>query len=351
MMISSDVEYWIKCINLHRLLDKIAGRPILIWGAYSKAGIICDAFENKGLEVAGYIDGHKDIFEYQKKKVYKPADVLPQKKYYVIVAIEGVRSEIKAHLSKYDYQKDEDYYYFSEHIPDIEFSSIMGEYCDAYNNRFVYEGEGKINVNIHCIGGDNTVIIGKDFDDTSMLTLLVSFGGTIKLGDGFTSQGEVRIDAAMGGSIVVGKGLSLMKDTNINSSYNAEIEIGDYVTSGERLFLTSGRLSKVSIGNDCMFSHDVSVLGTNGHSILDFDNKVNHSAKAEKPIEIGNHVWLGKGCTILYGTEVGDGSIVGTKSILKGVYPHRCIAAGNIAKVVRENCTWDRRREIEFEEI
>lgn len=349
-MISPDVEYWIKCVDTFNLLNKIDGRPVLIWGAYSKAGILCDAVRDMGIEVAGYIDGHKDICEYRKRKVYKPY-VLAEKKYYIIIAIEGIRSEIKAHLGKYGYIKDKDYFYFSEHTPDIKLSGLMGEYCDVYNNRFIYEGDGSIDINIHCIGGGNTVIIGKDFGGDLGLKILLSYGGAIKLGDNFISHGDVTIDATMGGCIVAGKGFSLMTNTNINAKYCAEIEIGDYVTSGERLFMTAGRQSKVLVGNDCMLSHDVSLHGTNGHSILDMNKCENHSSKTEKPIEIGNHVWLGKGCSVLYGTEVGDGSIVGTQSILKGVYPAHCIVAGNIAKVVRENCTWDRRREIEFDEL
>lgn len=350
-MISSDVEYWIQCIDDYEIKNKTVGRRVLIWGAYSKSAILCEAMNDKGIQVDGYIDGHKEISTYLGKSVYKPQDILHDKDVYVVVAIEGIRNEIKQYLSDYGYKKDEDYFYFSEHTPDITISGIMGEYCDIYNNRFVYEGEGSIDVNIHCIGGGNTVIIGKDFDGDKGLNILLSFGGEIVLGDGFVSRGHVSIDASMGGKIVGGKGLSLKTNTQIIANYYAEIAIGNYVRSGERLFLTSGRNSKVVMGNDCMLSHDVSIHGANGHSILDLEKKMNHSAQTEKPIKIGNHVWLGKGSTVLYGTEIGDGSIVGAQSMLKGDYPPNCVITGNIAKVVRKNCTWDRRRDIEFEEL
>lgn len=348
-MLSADVKYWINCIDTYNLIEK-CDRPVLIWGAYSKACSLCDEFEKRSIQVNGYIDGHKNISEYQGKPVYKPRDILPRKTCYIVVAIEGVRNEIKEYLKDYGYRKDEDYFYFSEHTPDIKLSGLMGEYCDIYNNRFVYEGEGGINVNIHCIGGGNTIIFGKNFDGGENLSILLSFGGTIELGEGFISRGYVTLDASMGGQIIVGKGFNLMTNTNINAKYDAKIKIGDYVTSGERLFLTSGKNSKVTIGSDCMFSHDVSILGTNGHSILDLENCVNHSKLTEKPIVIGNHVWLGKGSSILYETKIGDGSIVGMQSMVKGVYPSCSVIVGNIARVIRENCTWDRRREIEFYE-
>lgn len=350
-MLSADVKYWIECIETYNLSKKACGRPMFIWGAYSKGGVLCDAFEKRNISVEGYIDGHKDITEYQGKPVYKPQEILSHKTCYIVVAIEGVRNEIKLHLKNNGYRKDEDYFYFSEHTPDIKISGLMGEYCDIYNNRFVYEGEDSIAINIHCVGGGNTVIIGKNFNGGEGVALLLSFGGTIEIGDNFISQGFISLDATMGGKILVGKGLNLMTNTNINARYDAEIEIGDYVTSGERLFLTSGRNSKVTIGGDCMFSHDVSIHGTNGHSILDLENNVNHSMVTEKPIMIGKHVWLGKGSSVLYGTKIGNGSIVGTQSMVKGDYPPCSVIAGNIAKVIRENCTWDRRREIEFEEL
>lgn len=350
-MISSDVEYWINCIDSYEISDKASGRPILIWGAYSKGSLLCDSFEKQGFEVNGFIDGHKGITKYQGKDVYKPQDILLNKTYYVVVAIEGVRSEIKTLLNDNDYKKDVDYFYFSEHMPDIAISRMMGEYCDIYNNRFVYEGEGSIDVNIHCVGGDNTIIIGKNFNGDSGLTLNLSYGGSITLGERFVSQGDALIDVSGGGRVFIGNNCNFMKDTHIRAKYGGDVKIGDYVSCGERLHVTSGRLSKVSVGQDCMLSHDISILGTNSHSILDCDTKENRSVKTERPIKIGNHVWLGKGVSILYGTEIGEGSVVGLQSLLKGVYPPRSIIVGNIAKVIRENCTWDRRRDIEFEEL
>ena len=350
-MISSDVEYWIECIDLYELDKKVRGRSVLVWGAYSKGGYISEALVAKNLDMGGYIDGHKDGSEYLGKPVFKPEKVLDSKKYYVVVAIEGVRKEIKNYLNNSNYIKDEDYFYFAEHVPDVTISSLMGEYRDQYNNCFVYQGEGRIDVNIHFTGGNNHITIDSNFSGKRGLQINAAYGTEISLGKGFISRGEVLIDASMGGVIHIGNNYNVMTNANINAKYKAVIEIGDYVTSGERFFLSSGSRSGVYIGNDCMISHDVSILGTNGHSIIDDEKKENRTLKSEKPIRIGNHVWLGKGCSLLYGTDIGDGSIVGTGSMAKGIYPSNCIIAGNIAKVIREECTWDRRREIEFEEL
>lgn len=350
-MLSADVEYWIRCIDTFRLREKINDRPVLIWGAYSKAGSVCRALEERGIRVNGYIDGHKEIDAYRGKPVCKPLDVLTgETENYIVVAVEGVRNEIKGYLENGKYKKDEDYFCFSEHTPDVTVSSLTGEYRDIYGNLFLYEGEGRIDANIRCVGGGNTVVIGKSFVG-KQLTLNLSYGGSVRLGGFFSSVGECLIDVSMGGTVSIGSNFSMMKDSQIRAKYEGNVCIGDYVSCGERLHITSGRVSKVEIGNDCMFSHDITILGTNSHSIIDLEHKENRAANNEKPVRIGNHVWLGKGCTVIYGTEVGNGSIAGTQSVLKGAYPSECIIAGNVAKVIRRACTWDRRRDISYDEM
>jgi acetyltransferase-like isoleucine patch superfamily enzyme len=60
------------------------------------------------------------------------------------------------------------------------------------------------------------------------------------------------------------------------------------------------------------------------------------------PIVIGDHVWLGEGCVILGQSEVGAGSIVGMRSVVKGKMPNNCVVAGVPARIVRRNVAWER---------
>lgn len=50
---------------------------------------------------------------------------------------------------------------------------------------------------------------------------------------------------------------------------------------------------------------------------------------------IGNDVWFGTGATILPGTKIGDGVIVGAQAVVGGRLPDYCVVAGNPARVVR----------------
>jgi acetyltransferase-like isoleucine patch superfamily enzyme len=59
-----------------------------------------------------------------------------------------------------------------------------------------------------------------------------------------------------------------------------------------------------------------------------------------EPIRIGDHVWIGMGVTIVGGVTVGDGAVVAAGSVVSADVPERSIVAGNPARVVRENVSW-----------
>jgi acetyltransferase-like isoleucine patch superfamily enzyme len=57
---------------------------------------------------------------------------------------------------------------------------------------------------------------------------------------------------------------------------------------------------------------------------------------------IERHVWLGQDALLLNCACVGKGSIIGARSVVKGVVPQRVVAAGTPARVVREGVSWGR---------
>lgn len=50
---------------------------------------------------------------------------------------------------------------------------------------------------------------------------------------------------------------------------------------------------------------------------------------------IGNDCWIGAGATLLPGTQIGDGVIIGAHSVVSGTVPSYSIIAGNPARLVR----------------
>ena len=96
-----------------------------------------------------------------------------------------------------------------------------------------------------------------------------------------------------------------------------------------------------------MFSYDISMRSNDGHSIFDIETGKNINSSYDicksRKVIIGDRVWIGERCSILYNTRIGDGSIIGAMSLVKGKIPNNCIAAGIPAKVIRKNIVWCRK--------
>lgn len=97
----------------------------------------------------------------------------------------------------------------------------------------------------------------------------------------------------------------------------------------------------IKIGNDVLLGWNISIRDSDGgtHKIYeDGKEKVN-----KKEIVIGNHVWLCACSHILKGVIIPDDTVVAYNSCVTKQFEHRnTIIAGNPAKVVRTNVTWER---------
>jgi acetyltransferase-like isoleucine patch superfamily enzyme len=55
-----------------------------------------------------------------------------------------------------------------------------------------------------------------------------------------------------------------------------------------------------------------------------------------RQIRIGRNVWIGFDCVVMPGVTIGDGSIVGARSVVTEDVPPFTIVAGNPARVIRQ---------------
>lgn len=91
----------------------------------------------------------------------------------------------------------------------------------------------------------------------------------------------------------------------------------------------------IRIGDGSLFSNNIEIHTTDYYEIYDSEGK---SVNPDKDILIGKHVWIGLGSKILKGTEIADGCVVGSGSVLSGLYrQENTIVAGNPAKIVKEH--------------
>lgn len=122
--------------------------------------------------------------------------------------------------------------------------------------------------------------------------------------------------------------------------------MGVFFTASYGMCIDLCAMTKLNIGEDCMFSWDVEIRTGDGHSIFDVNTGKNINSTSEicgrHSIQIGNHVWIGFRSIILYDTKIGDGSIVGAGSLVKSKFPNNCIVAGVPAKIIRYDVSWCR---------
>lgn len=96
--------------------------------------------------------------------------------------------------------------------------------------------------------------------------------------------------------------------------------------------------TKITIGEDCLFSSEIDVRTGDGHAMLDENfTRINPS----KDVQIGNHVWVGYRAMLLKGSHIHNNSIVGANSTVTGDIGESDVAvAGTPAKIVKRNINW-----------
>lgn len=80
-------------------------------------------------------------------------------------------------------------------------------------------------------------------------------------------------------------------------------------------------MQKITIGNDVIIGPNV-VIVDHDH---DYHSVNQENTFTTSPIHIGNNVWIGANVTILKGTILGDGCVVGAGVTLKGTYPENTL--------------------------
>ncbi len=124
---------------------------------------------------------------------------------------------------------------------------------------------------------------------------------------------------------------------------NTSLIIGKDVSSVDTKIHLCEDNAKLIIGDDCMFSYGVELWASDAHSIIDKDSKKILN-KVSKPLVIGNHCWLGCKVMLTKNACLANYTIVGAGSIVTKPFSQEYIAiAGNPAKIVKENITWDRK--------
>jgi acetyltransferase-like isoleucine patch superfamily enzyme len=169
---------------------------------------------------------------------------------------------------------------------------------------------------------------------------------TCELKEGAVLGRTARIRNGFGSSdrIVVGP------HTHVNGELflfanGGRITLGEwcYVGEGSRIWSSCS----VTIGNRVNISHSVNIFDSLTHPMraaerhqqiktILTEGHPREISLGERPVTIGDDVWLGAGSIILRGVTIGEGAIIGAGSVVTKNVPPFSIVAGNPATVVRE---------------
>lgn len=116
--------------------------------------------------------------------------------------------------------------------------------------------------------------------------------------------------------------------------YPSEIEIGDKCTIGEYCYFVGK--SGLKIGDNLLMGAGSKII-TSTHIFSRRDIPIREQGLSFEKVEIGNDIWLGFNVTVLAGSAVADGCIVGSGALVNGKFlmPYK-VLVGTPAKVLKD---------------
>lgn len=141
-----------------------------------------------------------------------------------------------------------------------------------------------------------------------------------------------RAEVELGRNLTFGRKSTVSSFVKIKAS-EGYVHIGARTDIGTGSFI-GGYSSGILIGDDCLISPNVSIVGVN-YRYEDVNKTFREQGLMSKgPTVIGNNVWIGAGAVILDNANLEDGVIVAPNSVVSGHVPANTIMQGNPAKAI-----------------
>ena len=140
---------------------------------------------------------------------------------------------------------------------------------------------------------------------------------------------QVSGTVAFGGKASIGHGSKL--------SVRGNLTLGaDFNMTAESTIVCA---HQISFGKDCLLSWDILTMDTDEHPIY---NQEGIRTNPDKPIIVGNHVWIGCKCMLLKGTEIPNNTVVAAGTLLTSAFSGKNqIVGGNPPAVLKSDVRWE----------
>ncbi|MFK7816150.1 MAG: acyltransferase [Gammaproteobacteria bacterium] len=162
-------------------------------------------------------------------------------------------------------------------------------------------------------------------------TLTPSFVVTLYYLYKYGAKVSPRAEVDVSSNLKFGKDCVVSSFTKIKAN-DGPLEMGDRSGIANCCFIASGE-GGISIGKNFICGPNVNIVAVN-YSYAQKDVHLEDVEKTSKGIKIGDNVWIGSGCTITDGAEIGDNTIVVANSLVNRRYKNDVMLQGSPAKVI-----------------
>lgn len=147
------------------------------------------------------------------------------------------------------------------------------------------------------------------------------------------SKIETRLLVEKGGKLTFEGPIRIGYGSDVEVFRDAELTFGS--DSGGNIGLTIICGDKIHIGSHTFWGREVSIRDTNGGHII-----AQQGFKNTNPVIIGDYVWLCSECKIMTGVKIGDGTVVGSNSVVITPLPSRVLVTGFPAQIIDTDISW-----------
>lgn len=163
--------------------------------------------------------------------------------------------------------------------------------------------------------------------------------GMIELGYGHVGnfdKGNSRFIWDVEGEVIFERNAFIGHGSRIRILESGKIFFGEnFMTTAESSFISR---KDIHIGKNCLFSWEILIMDTDFHSIFDVDGNI---INPDRPVMIGDHVWIGCRTLILKGAFIPDNSVVAAgTTVANKLTGENQIFAGTPPTPIKKIGTW-----------
>lgn len=136
------------------------------------------------------------------------------------------------------------------------------------------------------------------------------------------------------------EGVRILSGTIVIKGNGCQINVKKNTTTGFNLYMVCmGQSNYINIGKNCMIADNVDIWASDSHPIIDTTNNI---INPSRPIEIEDHVWLGKSVKVLKGIKIGANAVIGMGGTVTSDIKPSTLNVGTPTKMIKDNINWDR---------